>query len=55
MTELACIKSKCVSSENIEKGSSTFKTPKDNQDNYLLGRAKTFKECLAACPEFTIT
>ena len=53
MTELACIKKKCVSSENMEKGSSTFKTPKDNHDNYLLGRAKTFKDCLAACPEFT--
>ena len=53
MNELACLKNKCISSENVEAGSSTFKKPEDNHDNYLLGRAKTLKECLAACPEFT--
>ena len=53
MNELACLKNKCISSENVAKGCSAFKKPKDDHDNFLLGRAKTFKDCLAACPEFT--
>ena len=52
MQELANIKNKCSSGDKANTSEYTFKKPMENHEHYLLEKAKTFKECVAACPEF---
>ena len=51
MNEVASIK-KCNSCDEGKKGAATLKKHIENHDHHILERAKTFKDCVAACPEF---
>ena len=51
MSEITRIKSKCGSCDEGKTNEPNLKKHKEN-DHYILEKAKTFKDCIGACPEF---